>query len=48
MNANTYELVRTNYGTLRLGYIYSAKQIVLLFFIGIIAIVSLLVEAVAA
>ena len=48
VNANTYELVRTNYGTLRLGYFYSAKQIVLLFFIGITALVSLLIEAVAA
>jgi hypothetical protein len=48
VNANTFELVRTSYGTLRLSYFYSAKQIVLLFFIGIIAVVSLLVEAVAA
>ena len=48
LKANTYEVVRTNYGTLRLVYYHSAKQITLLFLIGVFAVVSLIAEAVAA
>lgn len=48
VNGNNYELVRTNYNTLRIAYYHSAKQIILLFSMGIVAIVCLLVEAVAA
>ena len=48
VNGNNYELVRTNYSTIRIAYHHSAKQIVLLFAMGIVAIVTLLVEAVAA
>lgn len=48
LNANTYEVVRTNYGTLRLVYYHSAKQIILLFLIGVVAVISLIAEAVAA
>ena len=48
VNANTYELVRTNYNTLRIQYYHSGKQIVLLFVMGLVGILSLLAEAVAA
>jgi hypothetical protein len=48
VNANTYELVKTNYNTLRIQYYHSAKQIVLLFVMGLVGILSLLAEAVAA
>ena len=47
-NANNYEILRTNYGTMRVAYYHSAKQIVILFAMGLIALVSLLVEAVCA
>ena len=48
VNANNYELVKTNYGTLRMQYYHSPSQIILLFSIGIVAVLSLLVQAVAA
>ena len=48
LSANTYEVVRTNYATVRLVYYHSAKQIVLLFLIGIVAVFALVGEAVAA
>lgn len=48
VNANNYQLVRTNYNTLRTSYYHSAKQIILLFAMGLVAILCLLVEVVAA
>ena len=48
VNGNNYELVKTNYGTIRIAYYHSAKQIVLLFAMGAVAIMTLMVEAVAA
>ena len=48
VNANNYKLVRTNYSTLRIQYYHSAKQIIMLFVMGLVAILSLLIEAVAA
>ena len=48
VNANGYELVRTNYNTIRISYYHSAKQIVMLFFMGLVAVLSILIEAVAA
>ena len=48
LNANTYEVIRTNYNTLHLVYYHSAKQIILLFIIGVVAVISLIAETVAA
>ena len=48
VNGNNYELVKTNYGTLRMQYYHSGSQIILLFAIGIVAVLSLMVQAVAA
>ena len=47
IQANKYLLIKTNYQTLRLTYLHSAKQIVLLFIMGLVAILGLLVSAVA-
>lgn len=48
VNANEYEIVRTNYGTMRIAYYHSEKQIIMLFVMGMVALISLLVEAVSA
>ena len=47
VNGNNYKLVKTNYGTLRMQYFHSANQIILLFAIGLVALLCLLVQSVA-
>ncbi|CDW72336.1 UNKNOWN [Stylonychia lemnae] len=47
IQANYYILIRTNYSTLRVEYLHSKTQIVVLFATGLIGILSLLISAVA-
>ena len=47
VNGNNYKLVKTNYGTLRMQYFHSGNQIILLFAIGLVALLCLLVQSVA-
>ena len=47
-NANNYEVVRTNYKTMRIAYYHSGKQILMLFAMGVIGLTSLTVVAVSA
>lgn len=48
LNANNYKLIKTSYGTLRVEYFHSGKQIVLLVIMGIIGIFAHLISAVSA
>lgn len=48
VNGNDYELVKTSYGTLRIDYFHTLTQILLLFGLGIVGIITLLVASVAA
>jgi uncharacterized membrane protein YjgN (DUF898 family) len=47
IQANVYILIRTNYSTLRVEYLHSKTQVIVLFVTGIIGIFSLLISAVA-
>ena len=47
VKGNEYKLVKTNYGTLRVDYIHSLKQILMLFGMGLVGILTLLICAVS-
>ncbi len=47
VNGNAYELTKTSYGTLRVDYYHSLNQIMLLFGMGLVGILTLLMAAVA-
>lgn len=47
VTGNAYELVKTSYGTLRIDYFHTLTQILLLFGMGIVGIITLLVASVA-
>jgi hypothetical protein len=47
VTGNAYELVKTSYGTLRIDYFHTLPQILLLFGMGIVGIITLLVASVA-
>jgi uncharacterized membrane protein YciS (DUF1049 family) len=47
IHANNYNLIRTNYGTLRVEYLHTGYQIALLFSMGIVGILIHLCSAVA-
>ena len=47
-NANNYEVLRTNYNTMRIAYYHSGKQIIMLFAMGVIGLAAITVDAVCA
>jgi ABC-type glycerol-3-phosphate transport system permease component len=47
LSANHYDIMKTTYETLRLQYLISTKEIIILFAMGLIAILTLMVVAVA-
>eukprot|EP00347_Sterkiella_histriomuscorum_P000378 403376093 len=47
IQANNYILIRTNYSTLRVEYLHSKTQVIVLFATGLIGILSLLISSVS-
>ena len=48
VNANAFAMIRTNYSTIRISYMHSGKQIIIMFVMGLVSILALMVECVAA
>ena len=48
VTGNTYDLIKTSYGTLRIEYVHSGTQIFLVFIMGVVGIFTHLCAAVAA